>query len=119
MSILFDSSFYNDRSKASAIHQNVWKKLSINNYLAWYNKFFADVSEMFEKDGLHFLGFSKYSKTSLQLKCKVVKPLEKDIGTLESIQFALSPDIHEEHIITYNNVIHLVENVHVKKIFFI
>jgi hypothetical protein len=119
LSVLFDSAFYNERSKASAINQNIWKQLSIKNYLIWYNHFSQDISEMFEKDGLQFIGFSKYSKTTLQLKCKVIQPLQTDIAATDAVQFALSPDIDEEHTVVYNNVIHLVEKTEIKKIFFV
>jgi hypothetical protein len=118
--ILVNSSFDSNRSKASLKNRHVWKRINIKQYLDWYNMFSDSIANAFRKQHMEFMGFSAYSNKYLQIKFKMPTLDAMDMKNLPqnaAVKYALSPDLEEDHIIMYKNMIHLVESGSVKKIF--
>ncbi len=123
LSILVNSSFDTGRSGSSLKRKNIWDKITIKQYLNWYNAFKSDIIEKLQNNYIQFLGFSVHSKTHLLLKLKVPGTIHsgdiKTLGDNDAVKYALNPDVDETRVVLYKNVIHLVETEEIKKIFLI
>jgi hypothetical protein len=127
LSILVNSSFDSGRSKSSVKRKNIWTQVNIQQYLKWYSTFSSKLSDLFLKNNMQFMGYSPHSSGSqeyLMLKFRALHAKEiqqallksKSTGlkeTFTTVKHALNPDQYEEHVVVYDDVIHLVECIEI------